>query len=134
MEDEMNKLAYRKRKALSQGYVCPKCGHSHWLPQIVPCESDSYNKFFKFTCIACENEWTSHSYDYDKDKLTAFIGEVSNTNNMLIYTINKWQIEHQAKRELALLEEGYDPTVDYIEKVEEELNKIELASKEANNE
>ena len=129
--DEANKLIYRRIKARGQGYVCPECGKSHWTPNIIEHYKECEH-YFKFACESCGCEWKSNVYAVNWSQLYALEAKVPARD-----LISWWWIKNKFKRsfkhDMKALEDGYDPAVDYNEKDKEEINKIELASKEVDN-
>lgn len=119
-----NRLFYRKLKARNQGYVCPKCGKSYWIPNITN-NPEAIEMFFSFTCIECGCEWDSSYYDVDDKAIEFITNKINNPVGFIKYQVKKNKFMKKIKTDMKTLEDGYNPNTDYVAEYNELLRKEE---------
>lgn len=119
--DELNKLIYRRINAREQGCTCPECGKSYCIPNIIEhCMEYAYG--FKFACKSCGCEWASNAYDVDWRELELLATNIL-ARNIISWLLLKSAFKRIANNDMKALEDGYDPSIDYGIKEQEQLNR-----------
>ena len=119
--DKHNRFVYRRMKAHQQGYVCPECGKSHWTPNVLTHHNyDDY--YYQFKCEECGCEWKSNTYEADwtrVENLQAEKGRYMRAGDLIFLAIEKHKLKRKFKQEMEILEEGYEPSINYTIKEQE---------------
>ena len=119
--DKYNRFVYRRMKAHKQGYVCPECGKSHWTPNVLTHHNyDDY--YYLFKCVECGCEWKSNTYKADWSRVERLQSENSRyirVGDLIVLAIEKYRLRRKFKQEMEILEEGYEPSINYIIKEQE---------------